>query len=825
MGKEKPFVPVCQIIGHSGIRDGAILKPNEPFTRSWTVLNAAPATSKEKGRVVKLMHVSGYELQNQLLFLWPVPGKLVTFSLDLIAPSSPGTYESFWMIEGTKEAEFWVKFRVELPETQSEQPMGGNIPFKTIPLPLSKRGSTPEVPRRKKRKRTKRSSSLKRKTKIDGENRQGLFSKNYGAQSPEIPSRAAPSITPRRRSGSLGETNNVANTKLKKEHQPLKISDIGNGVKENIRTPASFRELYQTETRDNISKGKRRPASISDGNLLSKYQTSSDTQLNMIPANNTDSTGKRININRKVSIPANIGPNQRSIVERWKETLANHYSKQLTAQQLEKTKKLQELAKSMSGFNIRRQKIDLSAPVNNNSSPYPTVKSEDLITVDAQPFTEVQEFIQSYMDMGLKMEEQFNVLSSKFPERKQYIAPEVSDVLQGINNLMPLLQKAKEKLQLAQQRLEGNRNIGGLTDDIWKRIFSFLPLSALGRVSYVCRDWYTLAQDDSLWRTKSLELHTSGVKPFCPFAADFSPQKLKKIEHLYGNWFNNSNWRREDSKELQEFSFNWPVYDLEIDDSALVTVSDCLRVFDLARNKSKAVLAGHTKVVNSVKIVKNMCVTGSVDKTVKLWSLTTNECIHTLEGHRGPITGVHQTSQFIISTCAMDKTVRFWDKTTGNCVHTMEFPNPVTSLSLNMTVANDYIYLGHNDGLVTTWDIQAQREVQKNKISSRNIESLQVFDNQFIASDYAKIYVQSSRSDELSYESQQMNRNVGKLQYDGYKLGAQIGNRLQIFDLRYLFTEYSQVTVDNLWKGAFQFHDNYVMIGGGNGTTNKWFPD
>ena len=45
-----------------------------------------------------------------------------------------------------------------------------------------------------------------------------------------------------------------------------------------------------------------------------------------------------------------------------------------------------------------------------------------------------------------------------------------------------------------------------------------------------------------------------------------------------------------------------------------------------------------------------------------------------------------------------------------------------------------------------------------------------------------------------------MSKNVGRIQYDGYKLGAQVGNRIQIFDLRNLFTKYSQLTVDNLWK-------------------------
>lgn len=79
--KNQKTIPISyQVVGHDGIRDGAILQPNEKFTRSWTVMNTAPTSSKEKGKVVKLVHSRGHEMKDQLLFLWPVSGKLVTVS-------------------------------------------------------------------------------------------------------------------------------------------------------------------------------------------------------------------------------------------------------------------------------------------------------------------------------------------------------------------------------------------------------------------------------------------------------------------------------------------------------------------------------------------------------------------------------------------------------------------------------------------------------------------------------------------------------------------------------------------------------------------------
>ena len=69
-------------------------------------------------------------------------------------------------------------------------------------------------------------------------------------------------------------------------------------------------------------------------------------------------------------------------------------------------------------------------------------------------------------------------------------------------------------------------------------------------------------------------------------------------------------------------------------------------------------------MVNSVRLSQDAahCVTGSVDRTVKIWSLERQECLHILVGHEGPITTVQQLSPLIISSSAVDKTVRLWNQ-------------------------------------------------------------------------------------------------------------------------------------------------------------------
>jgi hypothetical protein len=84
-----------------------------------------------------------------------------------------------------------------------------------------------------------------------------------------------------------------------------------------------------------------------------------------------------------------------------------------------------------------------------------------------------------------------------------------------------------------------------------------------------------LAELDTLWeghcrslRSSEEELGRSG------FVRDYSFKQLYRIEALHGQWFEATNeWERQICCPFDSTSFNWPVYDLEIVDNSLVTVS------------------------------------------------------------------------------------------------------------------------------------------------------------------------------------------------------------------------------------------------------------
>jgi len=123
LSKKKDTRPLYsyEVIGHGGAKDGVLLQQGEQFSRSWTILNTAPALTKEKekekdsNRVVKIVQHSGEPLKDYVLFLWPDPGSKVTvryylvneftqnhsfyhiqLTLNLTAPYKAGWCESYW---------------------------------------------------------------------------------------------------------------------------------------------------------------------------------------------------------------------------------------------------------------------------------------------------------------------------------------------------------------------------------------------------------------------------------------------------------------------------------------------------------------------------------------------------------------------------------------------------------------------------------------------------------------------------------------------------------------------------------------------------------
>ena len=67
-----------------------------------------------------------------------------------------------------------------------------------------------------------------------------------------------------------------------------------------------------------------------------------------------------------------------------------------------------------------------------------------------------------------------------------------------------------------------------------------------------------------------------------------------------------------------------------------------IKIWNYESNECICTLSGHSYSVNSVAHIEGTkyIVSGSRDKTIKIWNYESNECISTLSGHSGLVSSV-----------------------------------------------------------------------------------------------------------------------------------------------------------------------------------------
>ena len=74
------------------------------------------------------------------------------------------------------------------------------------------------------------------------------------------------------------------------------------------------------------------------------------------------------------------------------------------------------------------------------------------------------------------------------------------------------------------------------------------------------------------------------------------------------------------------------------------------------RYKYKGFIDAHTDWVNVLSIYNNnFIISGSSDKTAKIWSITDESCITTLSGHTEGIYGIYSIPNYVVTSSADTK--------------------------------------------------------------------------------------------------------------------------------------------------------------------------
>jgi len=136
-----------------------------------------------------------------------------------------------------------------------------------------------------------------------------------------------------------------------------------------------------------------------------------------------------------------------------------------------------------------------------------------------------------------------------------------------------------------------------------------------------------------------------------------------------------------------------------------------VRLWDLDSGRCTRTFPGHTDCVRSVFLTPDgrLALSGSWDKTLRVWDVATGECLGTLKGHgnyvNSVILGPDGRRAF---SGSWDKTIKVWHVATGRCLRTFQgHDNYVDSVCPSLD--GRLVLSGSEDNTLRLWDVATGR--------------------------------------------------------------------------------------------------------------------
>jgi WD40 repeat protein len=140
----------------------------------------------------------------------------------------------------------------------------------------------------------------------------------------------------------------------------------------------------------------------------------------------------------------------------------------------------------------------------------------------------------------------------------------------------------------------------------------------------------------------------------------------------------------------------------------------------------KRVQRGHYSGVNSVAFSPDgkTVVSGSTDKTIRLWSVETGETIQKLKGHSRLVNSVafSPDGKTVVSGSA-DKTIRLWSVETGETIHQLQGHSDYV-LSVAFSPDGKTVVSGSFDYNIRLWSVETGETIQELKGHSFRVYSV-----------------------------------------------------------------------------------------------------
>ncbi|KAI9276282.1 WD40-repeat-containing domain protein, partial [Sporodiniella umbellata] len=267
-----------------------------------------------------------------------------------------------------------------------------------------------------------------------------------------------------------------------------------------------------------------------------------------------------------------------------------------------------------------------------------------------------------------------------------------------------------------------------LPKEITLQIFSYLDAKTLCHAAGVSHTWRKLADEDALLDKKaklSIQQRETQLSPMqiaCgPSSHTGSIRKRKATELTPTELVPKKRPWKEVYSERLTIEKNWrskryKVLNLKGHTNGVMCIQFCeitkrvitgsldktVRVWSLETGELIRTLTGHTREVRALQFDDAKLVTGAMDNALKIWNYHTGQCIRTLEGHTGGVLSLHFDSR-IMASGSTDHTIRVWNFDLGECYTLIGHTQWVNSVRI--CLEGKMLISSSDDASIRLWDL------------------------------------------------------------------------------------------------------------------------
>eukprot|EP01132_Coremiostelium_polycephalum_P007905 gene7905-9728_t len=158
-----------------------------------------------------------------------------------------------------------------------------------------------------------------------------------------------------------------------------------------------------------------------------------------------------------------------------------------------------------------------------------------------------------------------------------------------------------------------------------------------------------------------------------------------------------------------------------------IETGDCRVLSSLEINSKVGPNAGgHTHGITCVQFQGNRLISGSSDSTLRIWDLSTGECVHILRGHTDGVSCLCIIDDVTLASGSLDNTINLWSMETGKLLHS--FTNHISGISC-LYYKNNLLISGTMGGTLNVIDIPSRICLQTLHGHGDRVTSIQWWDS------------------------------------------------------------------------------------------------